>query len=80
MDIIPISKEHIPITEGIVLPENDAEIGLQLGSNASNVYSPIEIVAGPSENPLVTITHIGLIAWNVIRSGMVLAVVWAINT
>jgi len=57
-DTIPVSKEHIPTTkdisqwphlEGIVLPEVDAEIGLLLGNNAPDVYSPIEVLTGPSE-------------------------------
>ncbi|XP_033758237.1 uncharacterized protein LOC117340586 [Pecten maximus] len=73
---MPVSKKHIPTQAEVSrwehlakvsLAEPNCEIGLMIGSNVPDAYSPIEILAGPSGSPHATRTKLGWVVWNVLR-------------
>ena len=75
-DHIPVSRNHIPTQEdiakwphmnGVVLPQIDADIGIMIGNNVPDVYTPLQLKTGPCGSPHAAKTRIGWIAWNVIR-------------
>ncbi|XP_062621125.1 uncharacterized protein LOC134282740 [Saccostrea cucullata] len=75
-ECMPVSKEHIPTQQElkqwphlstIQTSEIDAEIGIMIGNNVPDAYSPFEVIAGPSGSPHATRTRLGWIVWNVIR-------------
>ncbi|XP_050417786.2 uncharacterized protein LOC126831152, partial [Patella vulgata] len=75
-DCIPVSHDHIPTTNdlskwphlsGIDIPVLNAEIGLLIGNNVPNAYSPIEVKTGPSDSPHAVLSSLGWIIWNLIR-------------
>ena len=77
-DGIPVSKRQIPSTEdivvwphlgGIMLPQVSADVGLLLGNNVPDAYSPYEVRVGPSGSSYASRSRLGWIAWNVIRPG-----------
>ena len=75
-EIIPVSRSHIPTMndikdyphlEGVHLPQFDAPIGLLLGNNIPDAYTPLEVRVGPTGTPYASLTRLGWIVWNVIR-------------
>ena len=75
---LPVSARHIPTQkdidkwrhlDGIKLPKADCGIGLLIGNNVPDVYTPLEVRTGPIGSPHATLTRIGWIPWNVIRDG-----------
>ena len=75
-DRIPVTKQQIPSNEDITvwqhlgditLPQVSADIGLLIGNNVPDAYSPFEIRVGPSGSPYASRTRLGWIPWNVIR-------------
>ncbi|XP_014672653.1 PREDICTED: uncharacterized protein LOC106813111 [Priapulus caudatus] len=80
---MPVSKCHIPTQvdiahwphlKGINLPEIQGEIGLLIGNNVPDAYTPLEIRTGPSGSPHATKTRLGWVVWNVVRGVDVTAV------
>ena len=76
-DRIPVNHSQIPVSEdisrwehlkGVVLPTVDAKIGLLLGNNIPDAYTPLEVKTGPRGSPHAARTLLGWIAWNVIRN------------
>ncbi|XP_041372822.1 uncharacterized protein LOC121386089 [Gigantopelta aegis] len=76
-DSLPVTKNHIPSSsdvshfshlQGINIPDIDSEVGLLIGGNVPDPYSPFEIRTGPQGSPHATRTRLGWIFWNVIRS------------
>ena len=55
--------------ERIRLPHIDAEIGLLIGNNVPDAYSPLEIRTGPKGSPHAAKSRLGWIMWNVIQEG-----------
>ena len=75
---LPVSVRHIPTQkdidkwrhlDGIQLPKADCDIGLLIGNNVPDVYTPLEVRTGPIGSPHATLSRIGWIPWNVIRDG-----------
>ena len=75
---LPVTARHIPVQsdidkwphlEGIKLLNINAPIGLMIGNNIPDVYTPMEMRKGPASSPHATRTRIGWIPWNVIRQG-----------
>ena len=75
-DKLPVSKDHIPTAsdiskwphlKGIILPVIEAEIGLLIGNNVPDAYSPLEIKTGPKGTPHAARSRLGWILWNVVR-------------
>ncbi|CAG2202327.1 unnamed protein product [Mytilus edulis] len=75
-DEMPVSVDHIPKQEeiskwshlsGIKWPNLDASIGLMIGNNVPDAYTPFEVATGPSGSPHATRTRLGWIIWNMIR-------------
>ena len=75
---MPVSQHHIPTTEDIqrwphledlVLPKISADVGLLIGNNVPDAYSPLEVRVGPRGTPYASRTRLGWITWNVIRPG-----------
>ena len=75
---IPVSQHHIPKTDDISkwdhlkdisLPEIDADIGLLIGNNVPDAYTPLDLKTGPSGTPHAARTKLGWVVWNVIREG-----------
>ena len=73
---MPVQREHIPTNsdiqqwphlEDVRLPCIEGEIGLLIGNNAVDVYSPLEVRTGPRGSPHATKSPIGWIPWNVVR-------------
>ncbi|CAG2219263.1 unnamed protein product [Mytilus edulis] len=73
---LPVSKEHIPTRreikkwthlESVDIPEIDADIGIMIGNNVPDAYTPFNVCTGPSGSPHATKTRLGWILWNVIR-------------
>ena len=73
---IPISTNHIPKSKDIEqwahlkdvsLPEINAEIGLLIGNNVPDAYTPIQLRTGPRGSPHATESMLGWIVWNLIR-------------
>ncbi|XP_071181279.1 uncharacterized protein [Mytilus edulis] len=71
-DEMPVSVDHIPKQEeiskwshlsGIKWPNLDASIGLMIGNNVPDAYTPFEVATGPSGSP----HGLGWIIWNMIR-------------
>ena len=74
---MPVSKYHIPTQNdidhwehlrGVHLPSVEADIGLLIGNNIPDAYTPISIKTGPRNSPYASKTMIGWIVWNVIRN------------
>ncbi|XP_050411020.1 uncharacterized protein LOC126825402 isoform X2 [Patella vulgata] len=72
-DNMPVSHGHIPTSDdirkwanlkGIDLPVLDAEIGLLIGNNVPDAYSPLEIKTGPPGSPHSVRSALGWIIWN----------------
>ena len=75
---LPVSARHIPTQkdidkwrhlDGIQLPKADCGIGLLIGNNVPDVYTPLEVRTGPIGSPHATLSRLGWIPWNVIRDG-----------
>lgn len=73
---IPVTNAHIPTNQDIArwshlssiqLPDVNAEIGLLIGNNEPDVYSPLEVVTGPCGSPHATRTLLGWTIWNLVR-------------
>ncbi|XP_048735788.2 uncharacterized protein LOC125651252 [Ostrea edulis] len=76
-DKMPVSNDHIPTHEEIQkwhhlsqvkVPKVDAEIGLMIGNNVPDAYTPPEVLTGPSGSPHATRTKLGWIVWNLLRN------------
>ena len=76
---MPVSKSHIatqedlspwPHLSDVYLPTIKAEIGLLIGNNVPDVYTPLDIRTGPTGSPHASRTRMGWIAWNVVRDGV----------
>ena len=77
---IPVSKHHIPRTDDIAkwdhlgdisLPEIDADIGLLLGNNVADAYTPFDLKTGPPGTPYAARTMLGWVIWNLVRDEQV---------
>ncbi|VDI57782.1 Hypothetical predicted protein [Mytilus galloprovincialis] len=75
-DKMPVAKTHIPTNEeivkwphlnNIVLPDIDGTIGLMIGNNVPDAYTPYDIATGPAGSPHATRSRLGWIVWNLIR-------------
>ncbi|XP_046564200.1 uncharacterized protein LOC124273030 [Haliotis rubra] len=76
-DEIPVSKDHIP-NQGdieqwehlidVMLPQINSEIGLLIGNNMPDAYTPMMVKTGPQGIPHATRTLLGWVVWNVVRS------------
>ena len=75
---LPVSARHIPTQkdidkwrhlDGIQLPKADCDIGLLIGNNVPDVYTPLQVRTGPIGSPHATLSRIGWIPWNVVRDG-----------
>ncbi|CAC5406217.1 unnamed protein product [Mytilus coruscus] len=73
---MPVSKEHIPTQqeiekwthlESVDIPEIDADIGIMIGNNVPDAFTPFDVATGPSGSPHATKTRLGWILWNVLR-------------
>ena len=73
---MPVSAQHIPTSEDlqqwthlqdIKLPTISGEIGLLIGNNVPDVYTPLELRTGDRGTPHATRSMIGWILWNVMR-------------
>ncbi|XP_077982843.1 uncharacterized protein LOC144437710 [Glandiceps talaboti] len=73
---IPVTSKHIPTQKdierwdhlkGIAVPTLNADIGLLIGNNVPDAYTPKIIKTGPRGSPYAAKTAIGWILWNVIR-------------
>lgn len=76
-DEIPVTKDHIPKQSeisrwshlsDIKVPALDCEIGLMIGNNVADAYTPFELAIGPSGSPHATKTRLGWIVWNLVRN------------
>lgn len=76
-EFMPVTKEHIPTQDeiqkwphlaSIPIPQIHAEIGIMIGNNVPDAYTPFDLVTGPHGSPHATRTRLGWIPWNVIRS------------
>jgi hypothetical protein len=76
-DTIPVAHSQIPTQEdllewshldGIALPQINAKIGLLIGNNVPDAYTPLETRTGPRGSPHAAKTLLGWIAWNVLRT------------
>ena len=74
---MPVSKQHIPTSSdisywahlrGLDLPEIESEVGLLIGNNVPQAYTPCEFVTGPEGSPHATKTALGWLIWNVLRT------------
>jgi hypothetical protein len=75
-DHLPISRGHIPTNndlahwshlDGISLPEIDSDVGLLIGNNVPDAYTPLELKTGPRGSPHGARSLLGWIVWNVLR-------------
>ena len=75
-DRIPVYNHQIPSNEdiaawphleGVILPQVTADVGLLLGNNVPDAYSPLDVKVGPSNSPHASCTRLGWIVWNLIR-------------
>ena len=73
---MPISQQHIPTQsdmdqwehmKDVDIQKINADVGLLIGNNVPDAYSPIEIRTGPSQSPHATKSRLGWIPWNVVR-------------
>ena len=76
-DSIPVSHDHIPTAEdicelahldGVILPQIEADIGLLIGNNVPDAYTPMELKTGPRGSPHAAKTLLGWVAWNIMRN------------
>jgi hypothetical protein len=74
---MPVSHSHIPTSAdisqwphlgGVELPQIPADVGLLLGNNVADAYSPLELKVGPPGTPHAARTRLGWVAWNIVRS------------
>ncbi|XP_062588283.1 uncharacterized protein LOC134249947 [Saccostrea cucullata] len=74
---MPVSNQEIPTKEeirkwshlqSIPFPEVDANIGILIGNNVPDAYTPFELAVGPRGSPHATRTRLGWIPWNIIRN------------
>lgn len=77
-DTIPVTKKHIPLKEDIEgwdhlkeiqLPRPNAEIGILIGNNVPDAFTPLEVRTGPRGSPHASKTRLGWLLWNVLRKG-----------
>lgn len=75
-DEMPVTDAHIPTNDelskwphlnGIRLPEIDSSVGLMIGNNVPDAYTPFEVATGPTGSPHATKTRLGWIIWNLVR-------------
>ncbi|XP_041349189.1 uncharacterized protein LOC121368518 [Gigantopelta aegis] len=77
-DKIPVSKRLAPTNKDIScwkhlddinLPDITAEVGLLIGNNVPDAYTPFEVKSRPEGSPHAVKTRLGWIVWNMIREG-----------
>ncbi|KAL5010875.1 hypothetical protein ScPMuIL_013180 [Solemya velum] len=77
-DKMPVGREHMATDEEIAqwphlsdvfIPKLDAKIGLMIGNNVPDAFTPFKVVTGPSRSPHATKTRLGWIVWNLTRAG-----------
>ena len=75
-DEMPVSIQHIPTQNDIsqwshlsdvFLPRINSSIGLLIGNNVPNAYTPLEVRTGPVDTPHATKSCLGWIPWNILR-------------
>ncbi|XP_071094895.1 uncharacterized protein [Haliotis cracherodii] len=75
-DRMPVTHQHIPSEtnisgwphlRGVSLPQIDSEIGILIGNNVPDAYSPLHVKTGPQGSPHATFTRLGWVVWNVVR-------------
>jgi hypothetical protein len=73
---IPVSKSHIPTNDDVHkwehladldLPVINEDIGLLIGNNVPDAYTPLDLKTGVRGSPHATKTLLGWVAWNIIR-------------
>ncbi|XP_050416044.1 uncharacterized protein LOC126829914 isoform X3 [Patella vulgata] len=76
IDQIPVTKSDVPLVsdiskyphlEDIDIPELNCDVGLLIGNNVAEAYTPQEYRIGPQGSPHASKTAIGWILWNVLR-------------
>ncbi|XP_074655762.1 uncharacterized protein LOC141909272 [Tubulanus polymorphus] len=76
MEKLPVTRHRIPTEEDIrkwphlidvKIPTVDADIGLLIGGNIADAYTPFEFRSGPPGSPHATRTRLGWIPWNLTR-------------
>ena len=77
-DKMPVNNQQIATTEdisswphlkNITLPQITSEVGLLLGNNIPDAYTPMDVRTGPRGSPHAVKSLLGWIVWNVLRSG-----------
>jgi hypothetical protein len=77
-DRMPVSTIHIPTSDDIHkwphlreinLPQINSEVGILIGNNVPDAYTPLEFKIGPPGTPYASRTRLGWIPWNVSRTG-----------
>ena len=76
-NVMPVTHDHIPVQgdidkwehlNDVKLPYiNCADIGLLIGNNVPDAYTPLSVRTGPPNSPHATLTSLGWVVWNVIR-------------
>jgi hypothetical protein len=73
---IPVLAGHIPTQDDISawphlsdiqLPQIDGDIGLLIGNNIADAYTPLDVRTGPRGSPHATKTRLGWVIWNLHR-------------
>jgi hypothetical protein len=73
---MPVTNEHLPKQQeikkwahltGINVPDIDSDIGIVIGNNVPDAYTPFELATGPSSSPHASKTRLGWIILNVLR-------------
>ena len=76
-DEMPVSKAHIPTNEelskwshlsDIQFPDIVGNIGIMIGNNVPDAFTPFEVATGPPGSPHATRSRLGWIVWNCIRN------------
>ena len=74
---MPVSPSHIPTNDkisqwshlsGINVPAIDSKLGILIGSNVPDAFTPFEIAIGPAGSPHATRSRLGWIVWNLVRN------------
>ncbi|XP_074649022.1 uncharacterized protein LOC141904335 [Tubulanus polymorphus] len=77
LDELPVSEDHMPTKDEIAeWPHLDGihmtrrlgkPVGLMIGSNVPDAFTPLEIRTGPAGSPYATRSRLGWITWNITR-------------
>jgi len=56
-----------PHLSDIQLPQINGDIGLLIGNNIADAYTPLDVRTGPRGSPHATNTRLGWVIWNLHR-------------